>query len=89
MLEAGHGLNELRDVTGLGDFRQRDDIGTAAHDRGKIVHAVLIERIDADRDHAAGVTPGRIEIARQRPRLRAQGRRREVFEFVDQDVSAA
>jgi hypothetical protein len=42
---------------GLGDFRQRDDIGTAAHDRGEIVHPVLIERIDAHRDHVACFTP--------------------------------
>ena len=35
---------ELRDVAGLGDFRQRDDIRTAAHHSGEIVHAVLVER---------------------------------------------
>lgn len=88
-LEPCHRLVELDDMVRLGDLRQRDDIRMAAHHRGKIVHAVLLQRIDADRDHPALVAPGRVELDRQRPRLRAQRRRGEVLELVDQHVGAA
>ena len=37
----------------LGDLRQRHDIGAAAHDGGKVVDAVLLQRIDPHRDDSA------------------------------------
>ena len=48
-----------------------------------------VERIDAHRDHDAGRPPRGIEIGRERARRRAQRRRREILELVDQDVGAA
>ncbi len=48
-------------------FGYRDDIRTAAHHGSKVIHAVLVERVDADRDHHALVAPGRVEIGRQLP----------------------
>ena len=64
-LEARHRLVEARDINGLGDLRQCHDIWPAAHDRGEIVHAISIQRIDADCDDCARLAPRGIEISRQ------------------------
>jgi len=73
----------------FGDLGQRHDIGTAAHHGGKIVHAVALQRIDANRDDHPRLAPGGIKLARKLPRRRAKVRRRKVLELLDQDVGAA
>jgi hypothetical protein len=60
-----------RDVMRLGDLWQRHDIRTAAHDGSEVIHAVLLQRIDAHRNDGARGPPGSIEIGRERPRLRS------------------
>jgi hypothetical protein len=73
----------------FGDFRQRHDIGTAAHHGGKIVHTVLLERVDANRDHRPRLAPFRKKLARDRPRGRPKCGRRKVLKLLDRDIGAA
>jgi hypothetical protein len=88
-LEGAHRLVQPRDINGFGDFRQCHDIGTPAHHGGEVVHAALRERVDAHRGDSSRLAPFRIELASQRPRRGAQGRRRKVLKLLDQDIGAA
>ena len=75
-------------MRGLGDLRQRHDVGPAAHDRGEIIHAVELERIDADRGHGSRLAPGAVELGRERASQRPQRGRRKILQLLDQDIGA-
>jgi hypothetical protein len=88
-LIARYRLRQCHDLCRFGYLGKTDDVGRAAHNRGEVVHALQLERIDADGDDRARLAPVPEGVGRHRPRLAPQFGRREVLEILHQDVGAA